>query len=308
MPSGQPFTSLCQQLARGRHADRADLHLHSTCSDGTYSPAQLVELARLCGLQAIALTDHDTLAGVDPAREAARGSGLEIIAGVEISSEYRGRELHLLAYFVRPDDGPLCRALATVRSMRQERFQEMVRRLQALGVSVDVGESDSPNGPDSLGRRHLAELLVCQGRVSSIREAFTRYLGERGPVAVPKVRIPAAEALSLVRGAGGVAAWAHPAYDCTAESLAELRSLGLGALEVHYPDTRPARALELRSWAKALGLAISGGSDCHGPGKRGVGACTVSAEELELLRRLARGGTHVSRAVRQDQTGPGPDA
>jgi predicted metal-dependent phosphoesterase TrpH len=286
MPSGQPFTALCRQLSRGRHAGRVDLHMHSTCSDGTYSPAELVGLARRCGLSALALTDHDTLAGVAPAREAAAGSGVEVITGVEITCGFRGRELHLLAYFVDPDQADLAQALARLRQQRAERFGEMVRRLRALGVSIPEGGAVSfPGSPDALGRRHLAELLVRQGRVSTLREAFTRYLGERGTVAVPKVRLPVAEAIALVRRAGGVAAWAHPAYDCTRESLAELGALGLGAVEVEYPDTRLARRQELRSWAGELGLAVTGGSDCHGPGRRGVGACTVSATELEELRR-----------------------
>jgi predicted metal-dependent phosphoesterase TrpH len=147
---------------------------------------------------------------------------------------------------------------------------------------------ESGPGPEALGRPHLAELLVRQGQVATVREAFRRYLRDGGPAAVPKKRLPVAEALALVRGAGGVAAWAHPAYDCTRESLAELRGLGLGAVEVEYPDFKRARARELRAWAHDLGLAVSGGSDCHGPGRRSVGTCTVSAEELERLRQRVR--------------------
>jgi predicted metal-dependent phosphoesterase TrpH len=118
-----------------------------------------------------------------------------------------------------------------------------------------------------------------------VREAFRRYLGDGGAVAVPKKRLPAGEALVLVRAAGGVAAWAHPSYDCQRESLAELRRWGLGAVEAECPGLRRGRSLELRRWAGELGLAVSGGSDCHGPGRRAVGACTVSAEEVEHLRQ-----------------------
>jgi predicted metal-dependent phosphoesterase TrpH len=281
MPARQPFTSLCQRLARGRHTGRADLHLHTTCSDGTYTPAQIVELARRCGLSALAITDHDTLAALPTARAAAAETEVEVISGVEITSEYHGRELHLLAYFVADDDVELNDALADVRQHRVSRFAEMIERLRSCGVSV---EEEGP-GPDALGRRHLAELLVKQGRVGSVREAFSRYLGDHGRVVVPKKRLPVGEALALVRGAGGVAAWAHPAYDCTQAALAELRGLGLGAVEVEYPDMRRGRTMELRAWASSLGLAVSGGSDCHGPGRRGVGACTISSEELEQLRR-----------------------
>ena len=282
MPTRQPFTALCQQAARGRHAGRADLHVHTTCSDGAYTPGQVVELARRSGLSAVAVTDHDTLDGVPAARAAAAGSGVEVVAGVEITAEYRGREMHLLGYFVAADDGALTEALARVCRHRVERFREMLERLRRRGLTV---EGDGlPAGTAAPGRRHLAELLVRAGRVATVREAFRRYLGDASELVVPKRRLPVAEALALVAGAGGVAAWAHPAYDCTQESLRELRGLGLRAVEAEYPGAGRARTGELRAWAAGLGLAVTGGSDCHGPGRRAVGAWTVGADELERLR------------------------
>ncbi len=290
MTARQPFTALCRSLTQSRFTGRADLHLHSTHSDGLYTPADLVDLARRSGLSAIALTDHDTLEGVSPARSAAVGTGVEIVAGVEITCEFRTKELHLLAYFVRPEDGPLNEALTRLRRHRVERFREMLERLRADGVSVDEEGLCQRSTHDSLGRRHLAELLVKAKRVGSLREAFARYLKDGARAAVPKVRLPVIEALAMVRGAGGVASWAHPSYDCTREALAELRGAGLGAVEVEYPTTRNTRARELREWARALGMAVSGGSDCHGPDqpRRGVGAATISADELEALRARVR--------------------
>jgi hypothetical protein len=122
-----------------------------------------------------------------------------------------------------------------------------------------------------------------------VREAFARYLKDDGRASVPKLRLPVAEAIALVRGAGGVAGWAHPSYDCTREALVELRGLGLSAVEAEYPTTRPTRTRELRGWARELGLAVTGGSDCHGPDqpRRAVGACGVSAAELDALRAMA---------------------
>lgn len=286
MPFRQPFTSLCQQLARGPNAGRADLHTHSTASDGTYTPAQLVELARRCGLAALAVTDHDTLAGLQPARAAA-GTALEVIAGCEITCEFRGQELHLLAYFFDPADADLNAALEAIRRHRVERFAAMVERLRQCGVSVD--EKAITERPDAWGRRHLAQLLVDQGKAGSIREAFARWLADGGRADVPKKRLPVADAIALVRNAGGVAAWAHPAYDGSDERLAELARLGMQAVEVEFPDVRRSRGADLRKWAQALGLAVTAGSDCHGPGRRAVGTCTVSDEELSRLRRLARG-------------------
>jgi predicted metal-dependent phosphoesterase TrpH len=285
MPAGQPFTALCQLAARGRFAGRVDLHVHTTHSDGTYTPAQVVDLARRAGLTALAVTDHDTLGGV-PAARAAAGSSVEIVAGVEITAEYRQREMHLLGYFIALDHAGLTTALADIRRHRALRFREMIERLRGRGVSLDGEEQRVQGMAEALGRRHLAEMLVRSRQVATVREAFARYLGDRCGVAVPKKRLPAAEALALVRAAGGVAAWAHPTYDCTLEQMIELRALGLGAIEAEYPDLRRSRTLELRRWAEHLGLAVTGGSDCHGPGRRCVGSCTISAADYARLRQV----------------------
>jgi predicted metal-dependent phosphoesterase TrpH len=285
MPARQPFTALCQAAARPATSGRADLHVHTTHSDGAYTPAQVVELARRSGLAAVAITDHDTLAGVPEARAHA-SSHVEIIAGVEITAEYRARELHLLGYFVRVEDPPLTAALARLRAHRDKRFWDMVERLRTEGVSLDAEDLRRHLGTGVLGRRNLAVLLAGAGRVGSVREAFLRYLSDDGRVTLPKVRLPVEEAIALVRGAGGVAAWAHPSYDCNRESLSELSRLGLAAIEADYPAHRSGRGRELRALAATFGLAVTGGSDCHGPDqpRRAIGACGVSANELAILR------------------------
>jgi predicted metal-dependent phosphoesterase TrpH len=269
--------------------DRADLHVHTTSSDGTYTPAQVVALAQRSGLAAIALTDHDTLAGISPARSAAAESRMEIIAGVEISTEYAGRELHLLGYFVDVKDRPLQHALERMAVERAARYHGMVERLHALGVRLPDDAAELPANSGTAGRRHLAEHLVRAGRAQSVRQAFTRYLADGGRVALPKLALPVREAIALVRGAGGVASWAHPPYDCQEARLAELRAWGLGAVEADFPGCRPRRSRELRALAARLGLAVTAGSDCHGADQRGrwLGARTATAQELETLRRLA---------------------
>ncbi|MFQ3592974.1 MAG: hypothetical protein SNJ82_07255, partial [Gemmataceae bacterium] len=240
------------------------------------------ELGRRCLLRAIAITDHDTMAGLQEARNAAQGTGLELIAGVEITTHHAGHELHLLGYFVDPDHAGLNAVLQTLRTARRQRFLEMVERLRRLGVSVDISEADLL--PSSLGRRTLAELLVRQGHASSIREAFHRWLHDRGRAAVPKASLPTLQAIAQVRAAGGVASWAHPPYDQCVEHLKELAAAGLGAIEVVFPRVKPSLARQLRERSKLLGLAVSGGSDCHGPGGSGVGSHTITSEELERLR------------------------
>jgi predicted metal-dependent phosphoesterase TrpH len=145
---------------------------------------------------------------------------------------------------------------------------------------------EAATAPDTLGRRHVAERLVRSGQVATVAEAFARYLKDGSPAAVPKWRLPVAEAISLVRGAGGVASWAHPAATAPFEQFAELRRLGLAALEAAYPEIRGSRNRRLREYAARLGMAVSGGSDCHGPGPRDVGSCTISGEELQRLQGL----------------------
>jgi len=245
----------------------------------------LVDLARRTGLAAIAVTDHDTLEGVPAARAAAAGSGVEVIAGVEITASYAGREVHLLAYFLDGDGSALATALAELRHDRCERFLAMVERLRGRGVSIEPGAL-----PPAPGRRHLAELLVRAGKVGSVREAFSRFLRDGGPADVPKRGLPAEEALALVRQAGGVAARAHPSYHSWREDLAAMQDLGLRAVEVEYPGVKRHFARQLRAWAAERGLAVTGGSDCHGPGGHAPGSWSVSALELAALRQMAGGG------------------
>jgi predicted metal-dependent phosphoesterase TrpH len=289
MPHRQPFTALCQALAQLSRTGRADLHIHTTHSDGAYTPAEVVDLARRSGLAAVAITDHDTVSALPPACAAA-GRALEVVPGVEITTEHEGRGLHLLGYFFRPNDLALGSALARVRRRRQARFCEMVERLRGRGVSLEEQDVRAAADRGVPGRRALAELLVRAGKAVSVRAAFASYLGDSGGVTVPSVGLPVAEAIALVRRAGGVAAWAHPSYDeDTPRRLAVLRELGLQAVEVDYPSLQGAKRRRLRAAAADFGLAVTGGSDCHGPDvlRRAVGVCGVTVQELETLRCLA---------------------
>jgi predicted metal-dependent phosphoesterase TrpH len=286
MPRSQPFTTLCQLAARKPRLDRADLHIHTTYSDGEYTPAQVVDLALRCGLCAIAITDHDTLDGIEPARQAASGSDLEVIPAVEITTEHAGKELHLLAYFVSLEAGPLTTALHRLREQRRKRFAEMVERLRQIGIHLDEHLLNNGTRLESLGRRHLAALMVKEGISATIREAFQCYLRDGGRADVPKKRLSIEEALACVKTAGGVTSWAHPPEHCTREEMAILRALGLDAVEAEYPGYREGRVKRLRAMANELGMAITGGSDCHGPESpaRAIGVKSPSREELEALR------------------------
>jgi predicted metal-dependent phosphoesterase TrpH len=215
------------------------------------------------------------------------GAAIEIVSGIELTTQFRGRPLHLLGYFFRLEDACLTSLLERLREHRRERFREMIVRLARQGVAVKLPDDRVPSG--ALGRRHVAELLVKAGHAATIRQAFLRYLDDAGRVHVPHYELAVEEAIEFVRSAGGVAAWAHPSYDCTRHALEGLRICGLRAVEVDWPSCRLSRARELRAWAAELGLAVTGGSDCHGPGNhlRAVGARGITVDELEQLRSLA---------------------
>jgi predicted metal-dependent phosphoesterase TrpH len=173
-----------------------------------------------------------------------------------------------------------------LRERRRERFFGMVERLRDRGVSLDEKALAGTAAVAAPGRRTLAALLHATGRVGSVREAFDRWLADGRPAELPKARLPLAFAIRLVREAGGVTSLAHPPTAMTLPQLAALRDLGLQAVEADYPSHRPARAKELRAWANALGLTVTGGSDCHGPGGTAVGRHGVTADELVTLRKL----------------------
>jgi predicted metal-dependent phosphoesterase TrpH len=293
-----PFTALCRQLAGLQSPRRADLHVHTTASDGEYTPSQVVALARQAGLAAVAVTDHDTLAGLPEAVAATReigNQGVEVIPGVEITADLDGRELHLLGYFVRPDHPELTATLDRLCARRRERFRDYLARLVEHGTVIPgdratLIEAVSP----SLGRRHVAGLLVACRFARSVHEAFWRFLSPLRDRVLPKERLPVGEAVRLVHAAGGVVSLAHPPAEFGDAEFARLRDAGLDAVEAVYPWRRSSPAGKLREVADRFGLLITGGSDCHGPAPahRGVGSCSVSAEQLARLReRAGRAGS-----------------
>ncbi len=188
----------------------ADLHVHTTHSDGVCSPCEVVVAAARVGLGALAITDHDTVSAVGIARTEAAWWGIELINGVELTSEYEGRELHILGYFIRDDDAALAEAMEFLRRGRADRMREMVARLVELGFSIDERALKRAFPRAVLGRRHVAEFLAGTAQVTSGREAFLRYLGEGQPACVDKPRLEAARAIALIDAAGGVSALAHP--------------------------------------------------------------------------------------------------
>jgi predicted metal-dependent phosphoesterase TrpH len=234
--------------------------------------------------------------------EAAR-LGVELIAGVELTAERGGREIHILGHFVRDDDPGLDAATAGLRLARADRLEGMVARLGELGLSVDLDGLRRAFPRATLGRRHLAEWLARTGQVADRRAAFALYLGDDGPAQVPKPRLHWCEAIALIRGAGGVAGLAHPPHDLRAESLRELVEGGLGSIEVAGPGIDARRGRRWREWAGRFALVPIAGSDFHAADRPGrwLGAIATPASDLERLRQAAHPGRSESSVAH-----PGP--
>jgi len=252
-----------------------DLHTHSSASDGTDSPSELIQRAGDLGLTAIALTDHDTLSGIEEARSAAADAGVRLIPGTELSVDHEGRKLHLLVYFLELGNGPLPERLAGLRAGRHERNSEMIAKLRRLGYDISAADVAAHAGGESVGRPHIADALVTKGVVSSRAEAFDGLLDDGGAAYVGRRRLTAAEAITLANASGAVTSVAHP-YTIDANSKSypalfeQLRDLGLSGLEVYYPEHSPDLREHLAALAAGLGLVATGGSDYHGSGKPGL--------------------------------------
>lgn len=242
----------------------ADLHLHTFYSDGTDSPASLVTRAHHLGLACIALTDHDTLDGIEQTRAAAEQAGLEFIVGVEITAHSGETELHILGYLVDASHTGLAQLLARSRESRRERVEQICSRLQELGLPLSSDAVFALAGVGSCGRPHVARALREAGMVASVQEAFHRFLGRGKPAFVPKWKPTVAEAIAAIHDAHGVAVLAHPALANMDDRMETLRHMGIRGLEVWHSSHNRDAVARYKKLAEDLGLLITGGSDCHG--------------------------------------------
>jgi len=284
--------------------DRIDLHTHSTCSDGTCTPTELVDLAVREGLRAFSLTDHDTTAGLDEAFDAGARAGIEVIPGCEISTSLDGRSIHVLAHGFPPGAPRLESLLEAVRAARVERNARMLERLAELSVPLTHAEVEAQAAGRIVARPHFAKAMVARGYVPDFRAAFDRYLKDGGPAYVVVERIAPADAVRAVRDAGGAASVAHPrqiALETDAawrEFFGDLVAAGLAGIEVDHPSHAPDDRAFFAALADDLGLLRVGGSDFHGANKAnvrmGVGNGSIDVrydtwERLRARRREPRG-------------------
>jgi predicted metal-dependent phosphoesterase TrpH len=279
-------------------AVRIDLHVHSSASDGTDPPAAVVRRAALANLDVVALTDHDTQAGIAEARMALP-PGLTLVPGMELSSLLEGHSVHLLAYLFDPDDPALNAETELIRDDRTHRAKAMVGKLRDLGAPVTWDQVTEIAGGAVVGRPHIARALAAAGVVETPADAFTKeWIGDGGRAHAGRYAPDPARAIGLVRAAGGVPVLAHPrspGYEITDEVIIGLAAAGLAGVEVWHPDHDHAERTRLAALASRLGLVATGGSDDHGSfNDSGLGSQTTPLEEYERLLSQAAGAHPVT--------------
>jgi 3',5'-nucleoside bisphosphate phosphatase len=270
----------------------ADLHTHSFCSDGLRTPTQAAEEAHEAGVQALSLTDHDTVEGVGELLDAGKRLGLDIIAGAEMSAHVKEREVHILAYCLDWQDPGLAQHLDLLRERRHDRGVAIVERLNELGVEISVEEVMVQASGGLVGRPHIAAALVKRGVVVDKEQAFKRYLGDRAPAVVSKPHNAVEDVIALIHSVGGVAVLAHPGNSVSESLVAKLVESGLDGIEVYHPAHMPHHIEHYSGLAEKHGLLQTGGSDSHGePTGTRIGDYGIGCEAVDALK--SRAATYV---------------
>lgn len=276
-----------------------DLHVHSTASDGTLSPAELVQEAKKAGLAAIAVTDHDSVGGIREALDAGNVYGLEVVPGIELSTEYADTEIHVVGLFIDPDNHLLNEQIRAFVDNRDNRNLKIIEKLQAAGFSITAEEIYRRNPGSVIARPHIARYLVDTGQAKDVKTVFNKYIGDGCPCFVDRFKITPMRAVELIHAAGGTAVLAHPClYKMSRETLIrmieEMLIPGLDGIEAVYSCNQGSDEKDYREIAEKYGLLLSGGSDFHGANKphihlgTGRGNLRVPYEFLEQIRASRR--------------------
>jgi predicted metal-dependent phosphoesterase TrpH len=262
-----------------------DLHLHTFFSDGTSSPEEMVSSGLNEGLCAVAITDHDTVSGLDRAIRAAEAAGIEIVPGIELSSELGNTEIHILGYLIDHNDPRLLKELNDLRLRRRERAHNIVAKLNAIGVGIRMQSVLDVAAEGVISRLHIAKVLHKEGYAGSIGEAFQKYIGDNGPAYALGFRLSPQEAIKIIKAAGGIPVLAHPYSLRNDELVLELISFGIMGIEAYYPEHSQGETNFYLNLAYERKLLVTGGSDCHGDAKPQVHAGSVKVP-YELLERI----------------------
>jgi len=269
----------------------ADLHIHTTYSDGVLTPEQVVQAAVDRGLKAIGITDHDCVDAVAPCMAAAEGTGLEVVPGVEISTAKDETEIHVLGYFVDWLDGTLLGKLQRIRENRVERMRRIVELLNQNGVPISVEKVFEGSMDGTIGRLHLARVMMQENAVKNTKEAFDRYIGDGKPCYVGHRRLDYTDAISMIREAGGVPVLAHPGSMGKDEYIPAYVKAGIRGIEAVHSKHRPPLRDKYIALAEEHGLLVTGGSDCHGMKEKDgilIGKVKVGYGIVKALKEEAR--------------------
>lgn len=275
----------------------ADLHVHTICSDGTFTPEEVVEEAARLGIKTIAITDHDTVDAVRPAQTEGAKRGVYVIPGVEVSGYVPPFEIHIIGLFLDIDNKDLLEKFSEICAERVSRLSAIVERLETVNVKLDVEEILNLAGNSPPGRMHVAEVLIKRGYCNNIPETFNRYIGDDCPAYVPKTILTPRQAIELIHGAGGVSVYAHPGVSGRDDIIHMLVESGLQAIEVYCPSHSPEAVARYLKVAKKYDLAVAGGSDFHGLRKPNIplGKIKVSNEAVHaLMERCKQRGNMVT--------------
>jgi predicted metal-dependent phosphoesterase TrpH len=269
----------------------ADLHCHTSASDGTLSPGECVRLAARRGLKALAVTDHDTIEGWPEAESIAKQCGIRLLRGIEINTDWNSREIHILGFEMRANNPVFQARLEELQSKRATRIKDILLKLNKIGHTIEFDEVMQYVSGKSAGRPHIAQAMVKHGVASNVRDAFDRYLKRGCPAYVPRYKLTPEEAIEIIRNAGGVAVIAHPGAQELGSEIDDWVKAGLQGIEVYHPDHSFQENIHYTMLAERLGLVITGGSDFHGPGiKPGIelGDWGVGLDAVEQILSLVQ--------------------
>lgn len=274
-----------------------DLHVHTTASDGHFTPKEVIDKAKIMGLKAIAITDHDTTAGIAEALSTAINKDIIVIPGIELSSDYNDKEVHILGYFMDYNDTQFQDVLKIFRNDRKERADKMVRKLNKLGYEITFNDVLKYSDNGSVGRPHIAQALIAKGYINSIGEAFDKLLSREKPAYVPREKLTPHEAVKLVRKHNGIPVIAHPGIANYDTLIPELINVGLMGIEVYHPEHGLQDIIKYLTIARSHDLLVTGGSDFHGAGPQSKCNLGVPDAEFTLVQTLLKAKETLNNAI-----------
>jgi hypothetical protein len=265
----------------------ADLHLHTIFSDGAYSPQDLIRESSRCALSAISVVDHDTVEGIVPVKEKALAENIEVLAGIELTAEFQGLEIHILGYLIDYNNKEFIEKLKTLKQNRIERIYKIAQKLKNIGIDLNPQTVFEISKHGTVGRLHVARVMLKEGKVASISEAFQKFIGDKCPAYVLGFRFSPLEAIRLIKDVGGIPVLAHPYSMHNDDLIIKFIDYGLMGLEVYYPEHSQSMMNFYLNLAKKHSLLVTGGSDCHGDAKPEIriGSLKVSYELVERLKQ-----------------------